>query len=125
MSSSIPLAIVLIVALLAAFFFIHSLLRKVPYTDTVPREQYKWPVWNWYPLVVISALVLALAANVFWTRSAENDSPTGGPDLAQMAEDQPDMVVDRVMVAGKEAPKVATKNTAGNMTTSTSGKKSR
>lgn len=126
MSSSIPLAIVLIVALLASFFFVHALLRNVPYTETSPRETHRWPVWNWYPLVVISALVLTLSANVFFTRRAERLSPSGGPDIVEMKRNLPDdYSFDRQLVAGKEAPKIATKSTGGTMTTTSSGKKSR
>lgn len=68
MSTSVLLALILLVAVITAFIVLHSVLREVPRERTMPRERYRWPVWNWYPLLIVGGLVLALAAALVMER---------------------------------------------------------
>ena len=120
--NSVVLAIVLIVALLAAFVFLHTLLVKVPYTDTAPRERFRWPVWKWYPLAVISLLVIAMMGNVIYVRSRRDRSVLSRDTAIRYQAGHESTPADRVMIAGKDRPLVATVGSAGRMTTGTSGK---
>lgn len=119
---SVVLAVVLIVALLAAFAFLNTILLKVPYRDAIPRERFRWPVWKWYPIVAISLLVVTMLGSIVYNRSRRDRSVIPTTMTIQNQAGREGDATDRVMIAGKEAPKVAVLNTSGSMTTGTSGK---
>ena len=79
MSTSVLLALILLVAVVAAFIVLHSVLRDVPRKRTMPREGYRWPVWNWYPLAVVGILVLALGAALVMERQQAVTGEVGKP----------------------------------------------
>lgn len=118
MNSALLLAIVMLVGVVLAFAIIHSIIRRVPYEDAVPRERFRWPVWNWYPMVVIGALVVTMSFAIYHA-SNEGGGRTAD-DLSVADEYAESETTDFELVAGKDTKSAAT-GTAGGMTTTTSG----
>ena len=66
MALETTLSFVMMAGIVVAFVVWHSITRRLPFTEAVPRERYRWPVWNWYAIVVISGFGVAFAANFYW-----------------------------------------------------------
>lgn len=113
--SPVLFAVLMLVGVVAAFAIVHSLTRKIPFTDTVPRERFRWPVWNWYPLVVIGALVTTLGFAIYY--EARDGDRRSADDLVD-ANDSEAEATDFELVAGKDK-KPGTTSTSGAMTTGT------
>ena len=60
------LAIALMAVVLMAFIVLHQTLHRLPWTDAAPRERFRWPVWSWYPLLILFGLLLGLGANILY-----------------------------------------------------------
>ena len=60
------LNIVMLVGVIVVFAIIHPLVRRIPFDRTVPRERFRWPVWNWYAITVAVSLVATLSANLYY-----------------------------------------------------------
>src|SRR4051794_6161378 len=75
MDVSLTLGLVMILASVLVFVLLHSVLRRVPWENTFPRERFRWPVFNWFPLVLITAIVVALGSNLWFTYRAEHPGP--------------------------------------------------
>ena len=60
------LAIALMAVVLVAFLLLHQLLHRVPWRDASPAERFRWPVWSWYPLLVLFGLLIGLGANILY-----------------------------------------------------------
>lgn len=118
MALETTMSFVLMAGILAAFFVWHSITRKLPFTEAVPRERYRWPVWNWYALVVISGFGVAFAANFYWNQQIPRDlhanelepawsydarQPINDPDPYGVIEDS-----DIQRVSGKEQSQAPT-----------------
>ena len=72
MSLSFAMGLVMIAASVIAFAILHSVMRRIPWELTSPRERFRWPVFSWFPLVLISALVLSQGTNLWFTWRAEH-----------------------------------------------------
>lgn len=59
------LNIVMLVGVIVVFAVIHPLIRHLPFDRIVPRERFRWPVWNWYAITVATALVVTLSWNLY------------------------------------------------------------
>ena len=66
MALETQLTFLMMAAVLAAFLLLHGLFRRLPFTEAVPRERFRWPVWNWYALVVGIGILFGLGANLYW-----------------------------------------------------------
>ena len=60
------LAIAMMAVLLVVFALVQRLVRRVPWTDASPPERFRWPVWSWYPLLIITGLLIGLGANILY-----------------------------------------------------------
>ena len=120
MNSALILAVVMLVGVLVAFAVIHSLTRRIPFEQTVPRERFRWPVWNWYPMVVIAGLAVTLSFAIYYAATRTSSS-----DTLSAADEYDAERSDFELVAGRESGLKATPKTtgtAGSMTTGTAGK---
>lgn len=84
MGTEILLTVSMMAGVLVVFAIFHFLLRKLPFEQAYPREQYRWPVWNWYALVVVIGLLLGLTANLYWnarTGPTNVDEEGDGPEI--------------------------------------------
>lgn len=97
MDFSISLGFIMLFGCLLAFAVLSVAMGRVPWDDTYPRERFRWPVWKWFPMVVITALVLALSSNLWFTERATHAG------LAQRTTSN-DRNADIKPVRGDEAP---------------------
>ena len=88
------LAIALMGVVLIAFLVLHQLVRRVPWTDASPVERFRWPVWSWYPILIITGLLIGLGANILYMQRP--DVPNHLPRTDRGAELQ--------MQRGQETP---------------------
>lgn len=83
MGTDTMLTLALMVGAVVAFTIFHRLLRHYP-QKTVPREPYRWPVWNWYAILVIVGILTGLTANFYWngrTGPTNFDEEGDGPEI--------------------------------------------
>lgn len=105
------------------FLVLHTILRTFPFTQAVPRERYRWPVWNWYALVVVFGFGVAFAANLYWNEriprvvhaneiepawTYDARSPVNDPDPHGVIQDS-----EIQRVSGKEQSQAPTPTTQG------------
>ena len=69
------LTFVMMAGAVIAFVSIHLALRRFPYEQAVPRERFRWPVWNWYALVVGIGILFGLSANLYWNARVPLQNP--------------------------------------------------
>lgn len=102
MDFSISLGFIMLFGCLLAFAVLTVAMGRVPWDNTYPRERFRWPVWKWFPMVVITALVLALSSNLWFTARATHAS------LAVRAASTHGRNADIQPVRGDETKAVAT-----------------
>lgn len=98
MDFSISLGFIMLFGCLLAFAVFSVAMGRVPWDNTYPRERFRWPVWKWFPMVVITALVLALGSNLWFTERATRAG------FAHASASRHDRNADIQPVRGDEAP---------------------
>jgi hypothetical protein len=112
MAFETTLTLALIGLVCVAFLALHLALRRIPWTEADPVEGFRWPVWNWYALVVGIGLIGGLVANLYWNARTPDHNPnpmeihrTSGRDKGAKSELLSPM--DRILVSGRLGPEIA------------------